>query len=238
MSTQVTGRGRPGIAEAPIRVLLVDAHEVVRRGIRARLEAESGIVVAGEARGVRESLGVADATRPDLVIIETWLADGSGIEAIRRILSEHPQTRVLVLSSSPDESLLFEAIAAGASGFLLKQAGSDEIVRAVRTVASGRALVDPAIVGALLDRVRGGKRYAKDGRLASLSPQEERILKLVGEGRTSRKIGDELHLAEKTVSNYVSRINAKLGVRTRAESAAYLARELRSEGASRVSTRR
>ncbi|MGH2691762.1 MAG: response regulator [Actinomycetota bacterium] len=235
MSTQIAGRERRDVPESPIRVLLVDDHEIVRRGIRTRLEAEPGILVAGEARGVTESLEVADATRPDVVITEARLSDGSGVEATRRILSAHPQTRVLVLTSLPDESLLFDAIGAGASGFLLKQTTGDGVVRAVRTVASGRSLVDPAIAGSVLDRLRGGKRYPKGGRLATLSPREQQILRLLGEGRSSRKIGDELHLAEKTVRNYVSRILSKLGVRSRAEGVAYLARELRSEGASRAS---
>lgn len=228
MSPQVTGSGRRSGPD-PIRVLLVDDHVVVRQGIRALLEAESGIVVAGEARGVRESLEVAVATRPNVVIAEVRLADGSGVEAARRILAALPQTRVLILASAPDERALFDSIMAGASGFLLKQVDSEEIVRAVRTLASGGSLVDPAIAGSVLDRLREVKRHTKAGRLVSLSPQEERILELLGEGHTNRRIGDELHLAEKTVRNYVSSIFRKLGVHSRAEGVAYLARRLRSE---------
>jgi DNA-binding NarL/FixJ family response regulator len=218
----------PEIAGNPIRVLLVDDHEIVRRGARTLLEPEPDIVVAGEARGVREAVEVAAATRPDVVITELDLPDGSGLEAVRDILSAHPRTQVLILTSSPDEQALVDSVLAGARGFLLKQVRSAELVRSIRRLASGHSLVDPVMTRSLLDRLRGGKRYWTPSALASLSPQEERILDRLGEGRSSRAIGAELHLTEKTVRNYASRIFSKLGVGSRAEGVAYLARHKES----------
>ncbi len=232
MPPQVAERGRRGTSDSPIRVLLADGHDLVRGGIRALLEAEPGIVVAGEARGAQECVELADAARPDVVVMETILEDGSGVDAARRILEAHPQARVLVLTSFPDERAMIDSVTAGASGFLLKHAQAKDIVRAVRTVASGGSLVDPAVAGSVLERLRGGNRHRTRGHLAALSAQEERILHLLGDGLTSRKIGDELHLAESTVRNYVSSIFAKLGVRNRAEGVALLARHVRAGGTS------
>jgi DNA-binding NarL/FixJ family response regulator len=209
--------------------MLVDGHEVVRRGVRAMVEADPEILVVGEARGVGESVEVAAATRPDVVITEITLADGSGVDATRRILSRRPQASVLILTSLRDEATMFASISAGASGFLLKHARSKELVRAVRTVASGRALVDPSLTGSVLERIRGAEEPPSSGGLLSLASREVRILELLGDGLTSRGIGDELHLAEATVRNYVSNILSKLGVRSRAEGVAQLARERRAQ---------
>ena len=210
--------------------MLVDDHEVVRQGIRALLEAAGGIVVAGEAGGVREAVDVAASVRPDVVIMDVRLEDGSGIEATREIRAARPDTKVIILTSFADDEALFASIMAGAAGYVLKQVRGGELVRSVKTVAQGGSLLDPAVTGTVLDRLRKGKHLLKDERLARLSPQEERILSLVADGKTNREIGDELHLAEKTVKNYVSSILSKLEVARRAEAAAYLARHTGTPG--------
>ena len=214
----------------PLRVLLVDDHEVVRGGIRALLQATEDIVVTAEAGSVREALDEADRARPDVVVMDVRLADGSGIEATREILAKHPKTRVVMLTSFADDEALFASIMAGASGYVLKEVKGGELVRAIRTVGKGESLLDPAVTSSVLDRLRRGKHLMKDERLARLSPQEERILSLVADGRTNKEIGDELSLAEKTVKNYVSSILSKLEVARRAEAAAYLARHTTTPG--------
>ena len=214
----------------PLRVLLVDDHEVVRGGIRALLQATEDIVVTAEAGSVREAIDEADRARPDVVVMDVRLADGSGIEATREILAAHPNTRVVMLTSFADDEALFASIMAGASGYVLKEVKGGELVRAIRTVGKGESLLDPAVTSSVLDRLRRGKHLMKDERLARLSPQEERILSLVADGRTNREIGDELSLAEKTVKNYVSSILSKLEVARRAEAAAYLARHTTTPG--------
>jgi len=208
----------------PLRVLLVDDHEVVRDGIAALLRATDDLVVAGEASGVQEAIDEADRTRPDVVVMDVRLQDGSGIEATREIRARRPATQVLMLTSFADDEAIFASIMAGASGYVLKQVRGGELVRAIRAVGQGQSLLDPAVTKSVLDRLRKGKHLMKDEKLARLSPQEERILSLVAEGRTNNEIGQELHLAEKTVKNYVSSILSKLEVARRAEAAAYLAR--------------
>jgi len=215
----------------PLRVLLVDDHEIVRDGIASLLRATEDIVVAGEAGTVRAAVDEADRTRPDVVVMDVRLADGSGIEATREIKSRRPQIQVLMLTSFADDEALFASIMAGASGYVLKQVRGGELVRAIRSVGKGQSLLDPAVTKSVLDRLRKGKHLMKDEKLARLSPQEERILTLVAGGRTNREIGDELHLAEKTVKNYVSSILSKLEVARRAEAAAYLARHTAIPGA-------
>ncbi|HEX2031322.1 MAG TPA: response regulator transcription factor [Actinomycetota bacterium] len=210
--------------------MLVDDHEVVRQGLRGMLEAAGGMVVAGEAAGVAESVEVAQSVRPDVVIMDVRLVDGSGIEACREIRALRPDTKVVMLTSFADDEALFASIMAGASGYVLKQVRGGDLVRAIRTVAEGRSLLDPAVTGPVLDRLRKGKHLLKDEKLARLSPQEERILTLVADGKTNREIGEELHLAEKTVKNYVSSILSKLEVARRAEAAAYLARHTGTPG--------
>ena len=213
----------------PLRVMLVDDHEVVRNGIRAMLEATDDIVVAGEAGTVREAVDRAAAVLPDVIVMDVRLTDGSGIEATREIRAARPVTQVLMLTSFADEEALFSSIMAGASGYVLKQIHSAELVNAIRTVGAGHSLLDPAVTAGVLDRLRKGKHLLKDEKLARLSPQEERILALVADGRTNRQIGEELKLAEKTVKNYVSSILQKLEVARRAEAAAYLARHTRPD---------
>jgi two-component system, NarL family, response regulator DevR len=214
----------------PLRVMLVDDHEVVRDGIRAMLASEDDIFVTSEAGTVREAVDEADRTRPDVVVMDVRLADGSGIEATREILASHPATKVLMLTSFADDEALFASIMAGASGYVLKQVRSGDLVRAIRSVGAGESLLDPSVTAAVLDRLRKGKHLMKDERLARLSPQEERILSLIADGRTNREVGEELQLAEKTVKNYVSSILSKLEVARRAEAAAYLARHTTTPG--------
>jgi two-component system, NarL family, response regulator DevR len=214
----------------PLRVMLVDDHEVVRSGVRALLQETEDIIVTAEAGTVREAVDEAVRARPDVVVMDVRLADGSGIEATREIRARHPNTRVVMLTSFADDEALFASIMAGASGYVLKQVRGGELVRAIRTVGKGESLLDPAVTNAVLDRLRKGKRLLEDEKLARLSPQEERILGMVADGKTNREIGDELDLAEKTVKNYVSSILSKLEVARRAEAAAYLARHTTTPG--------
>jgi len=218
------------MSEPPLRILLVDDHEVVRDGVKALLQATDDIIVTAEASSVREAIDEADRARPDVVVMDVRLADGSGIEATREIRARHPKTAVIMLTSFADDEALFASIMAGASGYVLKQVKGGELVRAIRTVGKGESLLDPAVTNAVLDRLRKGKHLLRDEKLARLSPQEERILSLVADGKTNREIGEELHLAEKTVKNYVSSILSKLEVARRAEAAAYLARHTTTPG--------
>jgi two-component system, NarL family, response regulator DevR len=215
----------------PLRVMLVDDHEIVRDGIRVMLDAEDDIVVTAGAGTVRDAVSEAARTRPDVVVMDVRLADGSGIEATREIRAEHPDTRVLMLTSFADDEALFASIMAGASGYVLKQVKPGDLLRAIRAVGAGESLLDPAVTNAVLDRLRRGKHLMRDEKLARLSPQEERILTAVADGKTNREIGEDLHLAEKTVKNYVSSILSKLEVARRAEAAAYLARHTTTPGA-------
>lgn len=214
-----------------IRVMLVDDHEVVRQGLKALIESDEDMVVVGEADGVQASVDRAGLTRPDVVVMDVRLTDGSGIEATREIRAQHPEIKVIMLTSFADDDALFASIMAGASGYVLKQVKSNDLVRSIRSVADGQSLVDPSMTGAVLDRLRKGRDLLKDEKLARLSPQEERILGLVAEGKTNKEIGDAINLAEKTVKNYVSTILQKLEVARRAEAAAYLARHTTTPGA-------
>jgi len=211
--------------------MLVDDHEVVRDGVRSLLESADDIVICAEAGSVREAVDEAERTRPDVVVMDVRLADGSGIEATREIRANRPATQVLMLTSFADDEALFASIMAGAAGYVLKQIHGTEIVKAIREVGQGKSLLDPQVTKTVLDRLRKGKHLLKDEKLARLSPQEERILTLVAGGRTNKQIGDELHLAEKTVKNYVSSVLSKLEVGRRAEAAAYLARHTQTPGA-------
>jgi len=213
------------MSETPLlRIMLVDDHEIVRDGIKAMLDAQDDVVVTAQAGTVQEAIDEANRTRPDVVVMDVRLADGSGIEATREIRASNPETRVLMLTSFADDEALFASIMAGASGYVLKQVRSDDLLRAIRAVGAGDSLLDPSVTSAVLDRLRKGKHLLKDEKLARLSPQEERILTQIADGRTNREIGEDLHLAEKTIKNYVSSILSKLEVARRAEAAAYLAR--------------
>lgn len=207
-----------------IGVFLVDDHEVVRRGIRDLLWAHDDINVVGEASSAHEALERIPQARPDVAVLDVRLGEESpesGIEVCREIRSRHPEIHCVMLTSYADDDALFASILAGASGYVLKQVRGADLIDAVRRVGRGESLLDPAVTAKVLERVRGP---AEDGPLATLSPQERRILDLISEGRTNRQIGQELYLAEKTVKNYVSNLLAKLGMQRRTEAAAYAAR--------------
>ena len=214
----------------PLRVMLVDDHEIVRDGIRAMLESQDDIVVTTEAGTVRDAIDEAARTRPDVIVMDVRLTDGSGIEATREIRAARPATKVLMLTSFADDEALFASIMAGASGYVLKQVKSGDLLHAIRAVGAGDSLLDPSVTTAVLDRLRKGKQLMGDEKLARLSPQEERILQQIADGKTNKEIGDDLALAEKTVKNYVSSILSKLEVARRAEAAAYLARHTTTPG--------
>jgi two-component system, NarL family, response regulator DevR len=218
------------VSTPPLRVMLVDDHEVVRDGIKALLARSDDIVVCAEAGTVRDAVAEAERALPDVIVMDVRLQDGSGIEATRDIRARRPATQVLMLTSFADDQALFASIMAGAAGYVLKQIRGDDLVRAIRAVGAGQSLLDPAVTKGVLDRLRRGKHLLADERLARLSPQEERILQLVAAGRTNRQVGEELHLAEKTVKNYVSSILSKLEVARRAEAAAYLTRHTTTPG--------
>jgi DNA-binding NarL/FixJ family response regulator len=210
--------------------MLVDDHEIVRDGIRAMLESQDDIVVTSEAGTVRDAIDEAARTRPDVIVMDVRLTDGSGIEATREIRAARPATKVLMLTSFADDEALFASIMAGASGYVLKQVKSGDLLHAIRAVGAGDSLLDPSMTTAVLDRLRKGKHLMADEKLARLSPQEERILQQIADGKTNKEIGDDLNLAEKTVKNYVSSILSKLEVARRAEAAAYLARHTTTPG--------
>lgn len=206
----------------PIRIFLLDDHEVVRRGVANLLELEGDLTVVGEAGSIAEAMARVPATRPDVAVFDVRLPDGSGVEACRDLRDRTPGTVYLMLTSYADDEALFEAIMAGASGYILKDIRGNDLVDAIRTVASGKSLLDPALTQRVLERIRAGRNG--DGRLTALSDQERRILELIGEGLTNRQIGDRLHLAEKTVKNYVSSLLAKLGMERRTQAAAFVTR--------------
>jgi DNA-binding NarL/FixJ family response regulator len=203
---------------APITVFLMDDHEVVRQGVRALLESTGEIVVVGEAANAQEALARIPAVRPDVAVLDVRVPDGNGIEVCRDVRSAH-DTRCLILTSYSDDEALFEAIMAGASGYVLKQVRGNELISAVKRVAAGESLLDPAITGRVLERLR--KPAHEDDRLSSLTPQERRILHLIADGMTNRQIANEMHLAEKTIKNYVSNLLAKLGMERRTEAAVF-----------------
>ena len=207
-------------AHVPIRVFLLDDHEVVRRGVRELLEAESGgdIEVAGEAGSADEALRRVPAARPDVAILDVRLPDGNGVEVCRDIRSRHPDVRCLMLTSFADDEALFDAIMAGASGYVLKQVRGRDLVDDVRRVAAGQSLLDPGVTARVLDRLRRGPDQEPG---PHLTDQERRILDLLAEGLTNRQIGERLFLAEKTVKNYVSNLLTKLGMHRRTEAAVY-----------------
>jgi DNA-binding NarL/FixJ family response regulator len=214
---------------APIRIFLLDDHEVVRRGVRDLLEAETDFVVVGEAGTAAEALARVPAVRPDVAVLDVRLPDGNGVEVCRELKSTLPDLACLMLTSFADDEALFDAIMAGAAGYVLKQIRGSDLVGAVRTVAHGGSLLDPKAAGAVMARMRAPK--APDP-LAGLSEQERRILELIGEGLTNREIGQRLFLAEKTVKNYVSNLLAKLGFHRRTQ-VAVLATEVRTQTSGR-----
>jgi DNA-binding NarL/FixJ family response regulator len=211
------------VAERPVTVFLLDDHEVVRRGLRDLLEAD-GIEVVGEAGTAEQAYGRIHALDPDVAVLDVRLPDGDGVTVCREVRSKHPRTACLMLTSYSDDEALFEAIMAGASGYVLKQIRGNDLVTAVRQVAAGQSLLDPSVTAKVLERLRRGPET--DERLARLTDQERRILELMAEGLTNRAIGERLHLAEKTVKNYVTSVLAKMGMARRTEAAVYAATHL------------
>src|ERR1700690_3060610 len=205
-----------------IGVFLVDDHEIVRRGVRELLEADPGITVVGEAGTAESALARIPALRPDVAVLDIRLPDGDGVSVCREIRSRMPEVACLMLTSFGDDEALFDAIMAGAAGYVLKQIRGTDLVGAVRTVASGESMLDPEAASRVMRRMRDQAQRA--GPLAGLTPQERRILELIGEGLTNRQIGGRMYLAEKTVKNYVSGLFAKLGLERRTQAAAYAVR--------------
>jgi len=202
-------------------VFLLDDHEVVRRGLRELLESEPDIDVVGEASTAEEALARVAPSAPGVAVLDVRLPDGDGVEVCRDIRSRHPEIRCIILTSFSDDEALFQAIMAGASGYLLKQIRGTDLVDAVRRVADGQSLLDPTVTARVLERIREGPET--DERLARLTEQERRILDLIAEGLTNRQIAEQVHLAEKTVKNYVSNLLSKLGMERRTQAAVYAA---------------
>jgi DNA-binding NarL/FixJ family response regulator len=214
-----------------IRVFLLDDHEIVRRGVRELLETEPDITVIGEAGTAASALARIPALMPDVAVLDVRLPDGDGVSVCRDIRSALPQVACLMLTSFGDDEALFDAIMAGAAGYVLKQIRGTDLVGAVRTIAAGRSLLDPEAASRVMQRMRD--QAARSDPLAELTPQERRILELIGEGLTNRQIGERMYLAEKTVKNYVSALFAKLGMNRRTQAAAFAARifdDLQSPG--------
>ncbi len=208
-----------------IRVFILDDHEIVRDGLRALLSGAGGIEVVGEAGTVADALARIPPTRPDVAILDVQLPDGSGVEVCRDVRAVHPEVRCLMLTSFSDDEALFDAIVAGAAGYLLKQVRGTDIVDAVRRVADGQSLLDPTLATRVRDRMR--EPPEEDERLARLTAQERKILALIAEGLTNRQIAERMFLAEKTVKNYVSNLLSKLGMARRTQAAVFGAAALR-----------
>jgi DNA-binding NarL/FixJ family response regulator len=207
-----------------LKVFLVDDHELVRRGVADLLDEEPDLMVIGQASSVSEALARVPAANPDVVVLDVRLPDGNGVELCRELRSRLPELNCLMLTSYTDEEAMMDAILAGAGGYVIKDIKGMELVSAVRTVASGRSLLDNRAAAALMSRLRA--TVEKPGPVARLTEQERRLLDLIGEGLTNRQIAERMFLAEKTVKNYVSRMLSKLGMERRTQ-AAVLATELR-----------
>ena len=210
--------------QRPLRLLVVDDHEVVRQGLVALIDRREKFQVVAEAGTVEEALDAARRFQPDLVIMDVRLPDGSGIEACREIRAELPATRVVMLTSYPDEEAVLSAIIAGASGYLLKQVRARDLVSALEAVGRGESLLDPAVTEKVLERVRRIASGTYTDELAQLTAQDQKILQLVAEGKTNKEIASEVFLSDKTVKNYVSSILSKLNLQRRAQAAAFVAK--------------
>lgn len=201
-----------------IRIMIVDDHEVVRLGLSSLLSRQPGWEVVAEAGSEAEAVRKADEYKPDVIVMDIRLQEGNGIEACRTIIRQHPQTKVIMLTSFVEDELLFSAIDAGAAGYVLKQVGNEDLIRAIETVAQGEALLDPSVTGRVLAKLRESTRSTA---FSDLTEQELRVLALIAEGKTNREIAQTMHLVEGTVRNYVSNILGKLGLSNRAEATAY-----------------
>jgi len=207
-----------------LRILLVDDHEIVRLGLKALLSRYPHFEVVAEARDAQEAIDMLLRYEPDIVVMDIRLPGKNGIEATQDILSIRPQTKVIVLTSHADDDVLFDAISAGASGYVLKQIGSDDLIRALEMVGRGQSMLDPTLTQKVFQRVRESARKAEDEYFAALTQQELHILAYITEGLTNREIAERVFLSEKTVRNYVSSILSKLNLSSRAEAAAYAVR--------------
>ncbi len=203
------------------RILIVDDHEVVRLGLKALLEHHPQFEVIGEAGNAKDAIEMVGQLRPDIVLMDIRLPGTSGIEACEEVTHNFPETRVVMLTSYAEDEMLFSAIRAGASGYVLKQIGGDDLIRALEAVGRGEALLDPAVTQRVFQEVRRAVKEEEASAFANLSQQERHVLLLVSEGKTNREIAKSLFLGEGTVRNYVSSILSKLGVSNRAEAAAY-----------------
>ncbi len=219
MGEQIPRHERAG---QPIRVFLMDDHEIVRRGVRDLLENEPDITVVGEAGTAASALARIPALAPDVAVLDVRLPDGDGVSVCRDIRSAMPQVACLMLTSFSGDNALFDAIMAGAAGYVMKQIRGGDLVGAIRTVAAGGSLLDPGAASKVMARMRD--QAAKADPLAGLSQQERRVLELIGEGLTNRQIGERMFLAEKTIKNYVSSLFAKLGMERRTQAAVYAAK--------------
>ncbi|MFD4689293.1 response regulator [Streptomyces sp. NPDC058463] len=217
--------------ENPIRVFLLDDHEVVRRGVRDLLGDEPDISVVGEAGTAEQALTRVPALRPDVAVLDVRLPDGNGVDVCRELRSRMPDLACLMLTSFDDEEALLDAVMAGASGYVLKLIQGGDLVAAVRTVDSGRSMLDPSAAARLMSRLRGDDREEPEGdALYGLTDRERDVLALIGEGLTNRQIGLRLYLAEKTIKNHISRLLAKLGVERRVQAAVIAAQVPRGKG--------
>ncbi len=203
------------------RIILVDDHEVVRLGLKSLLEQHPQFDVVGEASSAREALEQVASHKPDVVVMDIRLPGTSGIEACEQIVNQFPNTKVIMLTSYAEDEMLFSAIRAGASGYILKQIGSEDLVKAIESVGRGEALLDPAVTQRVFQEVRRAVKEEEASAFSHLSQQEKHVLLLVSEGKTNREIAKSLFLGEGTVRNYVSSILSKLSVNNRAEAAAY-----------------
>jgi two-component system response regulator DevR len=203
------------------RILIVDDHEVVRLGLKALLEHHPNFEVVAEASSAKEAIDQTEQYKPDIILMDIRLPGTSGIEACEEITASYPNTRVVMLTSYAEDEMLFSAIRAGASGYVLKQIGGNDLIRALESVGRGEALLDPAVTQRVFQEVRRAVREEEASAFANLSQQEKHVLQLVSEGKTNREIAKALFLGEGTVRNYVSSILSKLGVSNRAEAAAY-----------------
>jgi two-component system, NarL family, response regulator DevR len=213
--------------EPPIRLLLVDDHEIVRIGLRTLFAQTAGIEVVAEASTAADAVNEAVRTKPDVVLMDVRLRDGSGVDACREILAKCPTARVLFLTSFDDEEAMLTAVFAGAHGYLLKEIGSESLLRAIKCVAAGQSILDPAATRAMIDRMQSLLASGTAGGADSLSSQEYRVLALVAQGKTNKEIATALDLSDKTVKNYLSNIFQKLRVTRRSEAAAIFSKRSR-----------
>ena len=215
--------------EAKLRIMIVDDHEVVREGLRSLLDRRANLTVVAEAGTVASAVDLARKTKPDVVVMDVRLPDGSGVEACREIRAFQPETYMIMLTSFADDEAVMASILAGASAYLLKQTRGQQLVEAIEAVAKGESLLDPQVTRRILDQMRNMANGDAVDKQPHLNENENKILRLIAEGKTNREIAAEIFLSDKTVKNYVSSILSKLNLRRRSEAAAYIARRTPSE---------